>query len=88
MINFKEHDICVFSWKNRSSYREILACISSNVKQRNAREDFCLVSTGPVNFFFSEFFFRLRSAETTKSEPPELDFIVNIFTNNYFEKEF
>ena len=34
MINFKEHDICVFSWKKRSSYREILACISSNVKTK------------------------------------------------------
>ena len=38
--------------------------------------------------FFSEIFFPLRSAKNTKSEPPELDFIVNIFTNNYFEKEF
>ena len=39
-------------------------------------------------FFFSEIFFRLRTAKNTKSEPPELDFIDNIFTNNYFEKEF
>ena len=40
------------------------------------------------NFFFSEIFFGLRSAKTAKSEPPEVDFIVNIFTINYFQKEF
>ena len=40
------------------------------------------------NFFFSEIFFGLRSAKTAKSKPPEVDFIVNIFTINYFQKEF
>ena len=40
------------------------------------------------NFFFSEIFFGLRSAKTAKSEPPEVDFIVNIFTINYFQKKF
>ena len=40
------------------------------------------------NFFFSEFFFCLRSAKTAKFEPPGVNFNVNIFTINYFQKEF
>ena len=79
MINFKEHDICVFSWKNRSSYREILACISSNVKQRNAREDFCLVSTGPVNFFFPNFFFVSDQQKPQNPSPQSLT-LLSIFS--------
>ena len=38
--------------------------------------------------FFFRTFFSSPNSKNTKSEPPELDFIVNIFTNNYFEKEF
>ena len=60
-----------------------------NIKTKKRTRGFLSsVNWSGENFFFSEFFFRLRSAKTTKSEPPELDFIVNIFTNNYFEKEF
>ena len=60
-----------------------------NIKTKKRTRGFLSsVNWSGEKIFFSEFFFRLRSAKTTKSEPPELDFIVNIFTNNYFEKEF
>ena len=60
-----------------------------NIKTKKRTRGFLSsVNWSGEKILFSEFIFRLRSAKTTKSEPPELDFIVNIFTHNYFEKEF
>ena len=75
--------------KHRSSQRKILACVSSKHKNKETHAMiFVQCQLVQRKFFLSEIFFGLRSAKTAKSEPPEVDFIVNIFTINYFQKKF
>ena len=64
------------------------AFLQNIITKKRTRGFLSSVNWSGEKIFFSEIFFRLRTAKNTKSEPPELDFIDNIFTNNYFEKEF
>ena len=49
-----------------------------NIKTKKHTRGFLTSVNWFGEIFFSEFFFRLRTAKNTKSEPPELDFIDNI----------